>query len=58
LPADVAVMTAAVADWRVATERASKMKKDGSGKPPALVLTEIPTFSPASVTTRRCGRDW
>jgi phosphopantothenoylcysteine decarboxylase/phosphopantothenate--cysteine ligase len=42
LPADVAVMTAAVADWRVATERASKMKKDGSGKPPALVLTENP----------------
>jgi phosphopantothenoylcysteine decarboxylase/phosphopantothenate--cysteine ligase len=42
LPADVAVMTAAVADWRVATERTSKMKKDGSGKPPALALTENP----------------
>jgi phosphopantothenoylcysteine decarboxylase/phosphopantothenate--cysteine ligase len=42
LPADVAVMTAAVADWRVATERPSKMKKDGSGKPPALALTENP----------------
>ena len=42
LPADVAVMAAAVADWRAAAESAAKIKKDGSGKPPALALTENP----------------
>ena len=36
LPADVAVMAAAVADWRVANAAVQKLKKDGSGKPPAL----------------------
>lgn len=41
LPADVAIMVAAVADWRV--ERATqKIKKDGSGAPPALTLVENP----------------
>ncbi|WP_181708653.1 bifunctional phosphopantothenoylcysteine decarboxylase/phosphopantothenate--cysteine ligase CoaBC [Chthonobacter rhizosphaerae] len=42
LPADVAVMAAAVADWRVATETSSKIKKDGSGRPPVLDLAENP----------------
>ncbi|MCX2724731.1 bifunctional phosphopantothenoylcysteine decarboxylase/phosphopantothenate--cysteine ligase CoaBC [Roseibium salinum] len=42
LPADIAIMAAAVADWRVASEGAQKIKKDGSGKPPALQLTENP----------------
>jgi len=42
LPADVAVMAAAVADWRVADAPASKLKKDGSGRPPALALVENP----------------
>ena len=42
LPADVAVMAAAVADWRAAAEAGGKIKKDGSGKPPALALTENP----------------
>ena len=42
LPADVAVMAAAVADWRAASEADSKIKKDGSGRPPALALTENP----------------
>ncbi|MBO6895051.1 MAG: bifunctional phosphopantothenoylcysteine decarboxylase/phosphopantothenate--cysteine ligase CoaBC [Roseibium sp.] len=42
LPADIAIMAAAVADWRVASEGAQKIKKDGSGKPPALELTENP----------------
>ncbi len=42
LPADIAIMAAAVADWRVASEGTQKIKKDGSGKPPALVLTENP----------------
>ncbi len=42
LPADVAVMVAAVADWRVAEEVGQKLKKDGSGKIPPLSLTENP----------------
>ncbi len=39
-PADAAVFAAAVADWRVANASESKMKKDGSGKPPALEFAE------------------
>ncbi|OYW87896.1 MAG: bifunctional phosphopantothenoylcysteine decarboxylase/phosphopantothenate synthase [Sphingobium sp. 32-64-5] len=42
LPADVAVMVAAVADWRVAEEAGQKLKKDGSGIPSPLALTENP----------------
>ncbi|MFN3575860.1 MAG: bifunctional phosphopantothenoylcysteine decarboxylase/phosphopantothenate--cysteine ligase CoaBC [Tabrizicola sp.] len=42
LPADAAVMAAAVADWRVANASAQKMKKDGSGKAPALEFAENP----------------
>ena len=42
LPADAAVMAAAVADWRVANAATSKMKKDGSGKAPALEFAENP----------------
>ncbi len=42
LPADVAVFAAAVADWRVEAEAASKLKKDGSGRPPSLPLVENP----------------
>ncbi len=42
LPADAAVMAAAVADWRVARAVGNKVKKDGSGKPPALDLVENP----------------
>ncbi len=41
LPADVAVFAAAVADWRVATESAGKIKK-GAGGPPSLSLVENP----------------
>ncbi|MBB3034775.1 bifunctional phosphopantothenoylcysteine decarboxylase/phosphopantothenate synthase [Alteriqipengyuania lutimaris] len=41
LPADVAVMTAAVADWRAADTRGQKMKKRSSA-PPALRLEENP----------------
>lgn len=40
LPADIAVMVAAVADWRVGAA-GHKLKKDGSGPPP-LMLTENP----------------
>jgi len=42
LPADAAVMAAAVADWRVANAASQKMKKDGSGKAPALEFAENP----------------
>jgi len=42
LPADVAVMVAAVADWRVAEAGAQKIKKDGSGAVPPLALVENP----------------
>jgi phosphopantothenoylcysteine decarboxylase/phosphopantothenate--cysteine ligase len=41
LPADVAVMAAAVADWRVESAAHHKLKKDGSG-PPMLRLAENP----------------
>lgn len=41
LPADIAFMVAAVADWRTKTVAPEKMKKRGSA-PPALVLTENP----------------
>ena len=41
LPADVAVMVAAVADWRSTEELHQKMKKRGAA-PPALRLTENP----------------
>jgi phosphopantothenoylcysteine decarboxylase/phosphopantothenate--cysteine ligase len=40
--ADVYVATAAVADWRVANASEQKMKKDGSGQPPALQFVENP----------------
>lgn len=42
LPADAAVMAAAVADWRVANARDQKMKKDASGRAPSLEFAENP----------------
>lgn len=42
LPADAAVMAAAVADWRVLNGSNRKMKKDGTGRPPALEMAENP----------------
>jgi len=41
LPVDVAVMAAAVSDWRVERVAGQKLKKDGKG-PPALRLVENP----------------
>jgi phosphopantothenoylcysteine decarboxylase / phosphopantothenate---cysteine ligase len=41
LPADVAIMVAAVADWRAADVPEQKIKKDGNAIPP-LALTENP----------------
>jgi phosphopantothenoylcysteine decarboxylase/phosphopantothenate--cysteine ligase len=43
LPADVAIFSAAVADWRVAKPKAEKIKKKaGEEGPPKLKLTENP----------------
>lgn len=41
LPADIAIFSAAVADWRVAQQAEEKLKKGPDG-PPALVLAENP----------------
>ncbi len=42
LPADAAVMVAAVADWRPETEAGEKIKKKAGENAPALSLTENP----------------
>ena len=42
LPADAAIMTAAVADWRSADEAPQKIKKTRGGKPLTLSLAENP----------------
>ncbi len=42
LPADIAVMVAAVADWRSADEAAEKMKKENGKGPDSLALVENP----------------
>jgi phosphopantothenoylcysteine decarboxylase/phosphopantothenate--cysteine ligase len=42
LPADIAVMVAAVADWRVSTASGEKIKKSADGSVPSLPLTENP----------------
>jgi phosphopantothenoylcysteine decarboxylase/phosphopantothenate--cysteine ligase len=40
--ADIFVATAAVADWRPATQADRKIKKDGSGDAPTIAFTENP----------------
>lgn len=42
LPVDIAIFTAAVADWRIAHAESRKLKKLSSGAPPALTLVENP----------------
>jgi phosphopantothenoylcysteine decarboxylase/phosphopantothenate--cysteine ligase len=54
LPVDVAVMAAAVSDWRVETEAGQKLKKDGGG-PPLLHLVENPDIL-ATIAARRNDR--
>ncbi|WP_374565841.1 bifunctional phosphopantothenoylcysteine decarboxylase/phosphopantothenate--cysteine ligase CoaBC [Ideonella sp.] len=39
---DVFIATAAVADWRPAAAHEHKIKKDGSGRPPAIEMVENP----------------
>ena len=53
LPADIAVMVAAVADWRTAETGALKLKKDASGQPPALDLVENPDILKGIATGAR-----
>lgn len=55
LPADAAVFAAAVADWRVATESSSKIKKDGKGSLPVLEFAENPDIL-ATVSQMTSGR--
>ena len=55
LPADAVVCAAAVADWRVATESAQKMKKTPDGAAPKLEFAENPDIL-ASVARRTEGR--
>ncbi len=54
LPVDVAVMAAAVSDWRVDTISPQKLKKDGKGAP-ALRLVENPDIL-ATIAGRRNDR--
>ena len=55
LPADAGVFAAAVADWRMAEDRLQKIKKDGSGKVPALRFAENPDIL-ATVAAMKKGR--
>jgi phosphopantothenoylcysteine decarboxylase/phosphopantothenate--cysteine ligase len=55
LPADIAIFTAAVADWSVASFAAEKIKKKGDGKPQSLLLAENPDVL-KTIATRKSGR--
>ena len=55
LPADAAVFAAAVADWRVAQQSASKIKKDTQGGVPVLEFAENPDIL-ATVSHMKKGR--
>ncbi len=52
LPVDVAIMVAAVADWRTRDFAEAKMKKRGAA-PPALVLAENPDILASLATGRK-----
>jgi phosphopantothenoylcysteine decarboxylase/phosphopantothenate--cysteine ligase len=54
LPVDIAIMAAAVADWRVETESRQKLKKNGKGAP-VLRLAENPDIL-ATIAARRNDR--
>jgi phosphopantothenoylcysteine decarboxylase / phosphopantothenate---cysteine ligase len=54
LPVDVAVMAAAVSDWRAESEAGQKLKKDGKG-PPLLRLVENPDIL-ATIAAHRNDR--
>ncbi len=54
LPCDIAIFTAAVADWRVASTAGQKLKKGPAG-PPALQLAENPDIL-ATIALRKKDR--
>ncbi|MDB5655647.1 MAG: coaBC [Tardiphaga sp.] len=54
LPVDIAIFAAAVADWRVVSEGAQKLKKTGAALPP-LQLTENPDIL-ATISRRADNR--
>ena len=51
--ATVFVAAAAVADWRPASAAEAKLKKDGSGQPPALAFVENPDILAEVATSAR-----
>ncbi|CAD5372203.1 fused 4'-phosphopantothenoylcysteine decarboxylase; phosphopantothenoylcysteine synthetase, FMN-binding [Rubrivivax sp. A210] len=55
---DVFVATAAVADWRPAQSAAQKIKKDGSGQPPALAFVENPDILASVARLPAAERPW
>ena len=55
---DVFIATAAVADWRPVSTTERKIKKDGSGKPPPLVLTENPDILASVARIEPARRPW
>ena len=54
--AAVFIATAAVADWRPATEAGQKIKKDGSGAAPSIAFTENPDILLAVAQSERAKR--
>ena len=54
LPCDIAIFTAAVADWRVASVAGQKLKK-GAARPPAIQLAENPDIL-ATIAQRKSAR--
>lgn len=55
LPADIAIFTAAVADWRVEGSTTQKIKKEQGAAPPNLRLVENPDIL-HTIATRNSGR--
>lgn len=54
--ADVFIATAAVADWRPASESEHKIKKDGSGQAPTVAFTENPDILATVAGSERAKR--
>lgn len=52
------VATAAVADWRPVQAASQKVKKDGSGTPPVLALTENPDILATVARLPEASRPW
>ncbi len=55
LPADIAIFTAAVADWKVAQAAGEKIKKQDDGSLPTLSFAENPDILKI-IATRKSGR--